>query len=183
MSTATNHPKYILNPQYTEEEQMDLTFRINIAFLQAGKPHPVIVPNAVVAEGMPEPAAVKPMVAQATKPAAPAKKAAAPAKKKIAATKNKAVTEDDKSTWPKVKHGEWDYVYICGGKFKGRFGYYDDHEKPEKPAMIYWDRLMGIDGPYYVPLKYLRAPPESFKDKHVHPDARPFLEYYARPKK
>mmetsp|Transcript_3084 Transcript_3084/g.3465 ORF Transcript_3084/g.3465 Transcript_3084/m.3465 type:complete len:193 (-) Transcript_3084:62-640(-) len=89
-----------------------------------------------------------------------AKKTAAPTKKKVAAsTKNKSTTHK-KSSWPKVKNGEWGYVYICGGPFAGRFGYYDDHEEQ---ALVYFGAPLLGDGPYDVPLQYLRDPPASEK--------------------
>jgi len=63
-------------------------------------------------------------------------------------------------SWPKVKSGEWGYVYICGGPFEGRFGYYDDKEGG---SLVYFGAPLVGDGPYKIPLRYLRDPPASHK--------------------
>lgn len=67
---------------------------------------------------------------------------------------------DSKSSWPKVQRGDWGYVYICGGSFQGRFGYYDDDEDE---ALVYFGAPLLGDGPYEIPLKYLRDPPAEYK--------------------
>lgn len=159
--------------KYTEEEELALADRVNAAFNNAAA-LPVIVPNCV-ARGigrMPDTAAGKQPLSSldknVKKKAAPAKKTAAPTKKKVAAAstctkktnKQNANSCSDKKSWPKVKMGHWDYVYICGGPFAGRFGYYDDHEKH---ALVYFGRPLTGDGPYDVPLRYLRDPPASVK--------------------
>jgi hypothetical protein len=84
----------------------------------------------------------------------PKKKKAAPRK----ASKTKAKAENRKK-WPRVKCGDWQYVYISGGPFEGRFGYYDDHESG--PLVYFGAPVLG-DGPYEIPLRYLRKPPAKY---------------------
>jgi len=93
--------------------------------------------------------------AVAHKPAAEKKK---PAPRKASKPKAKKKVEDRKK-WPRVKYGDWQYVYICSGPFEGRFGYYDDHEGS---ALVYFGAPCVGDGPYSIPLNYLRKPPAKY---------------------
>jgi hypothetical protein len=140
--------------QMSEEEQVALANRVAQAF--SGE-LPVIVPDCV-ARGVgrmptPKQPPTKAKKLQTKKPTA------ASQKKKAAAS-----GDNHKKNWPKVQRGDWDYVYVCGGAFQGRFGYYDDHEEQ---ALVYFDRPCGNDGPYDIPLRYLRAPPKHIKDKQA----------------
>jgi len=92
--------------------------------------------------------ASKPTVAKAGKAT---KKKAAPKKKKAA---------DPKSRWPRVQYGDWGYVYICAGPFKGRFGYYDDEDGG---SLVYFGAPLVGDGPYTIPLSFLRNPPAKYQ--------------------
>ena len=66
---------------------------------------------------------------------------------------------NDPKVWPQVERGDWQYVYIAAGEFKGRFGYYDDHEDE---ALVYFGAPLLGDGPFEVPISYLRKPPASY---------------------
>ena len=57
--------------------------------------------------------------------------------------------EDPQTDWAPVQYQDWQYVYVCSGPYRGRFGYYDDHyhhshEKDEKDEEEGRER-MGLD--------------------------------------
>ena len=62
--------------------------------------------------------------------------------------------------WPRVAFGDWGFVYIAGGPFEGRFGYYDDEDGD---ALVYFGAPLTGDGPYKIPHQHLRKPPFTGK--------------------
>ena len=145
--------------KFTEQEEEELARRQMEAMADlANSKDPVVVPSFVAnrtAGASAYAPASKPTVAKAGKSSALAatKKKAAPKKKKTAAA------ADPKSSWPRVKEGDWGYVYICAGPFKGRFGYYDDEDDG---ALVYFGAPLVGDGPYTIPLSFLRNPPAKY---------------------
>lgn len=79
-------------------------------------------------------------------------------KKKEKKTKQK--DPSDPKNWPKVGGGDYDYVYIHGGPHDGRYGYYDDDDPG---PLIYFGAPLVGDGPYEIPRRYLRIPPQSHR--------------------
>ena len=69
-------------------------------------------------------------------------------------------TKAERKKWPKVEYGDWSYVYISGGHFEGKFGYYDDEE--EGKALIYFGAPLIGDGPYDVKRLHLRKPSAAY---------------------
>jgi hypothetical protein len=79
--------------------------------------------------------------------------------KTMAKASKKEADPNDPKMWPSVDRGDWQYVYIAAGTFQGRFGYYDDHDEE---ALVYFGAPLLGDGPYEMPLSYLRKPPASY---------------------
>ena len=73
-----------------------------------------------------------------------------------------------KQSWPQVKRGEYQYVYISEGPFAGKFGYYDDVDDSNN-ALIYFGMPLVGDGPVSVDHSQLRIPQGKYaKDAVFH---------------